>query len=596
MNLKLSRCKLQYPKCKYKTHFCYDTSSVKRDGVSSVKGFHAGAPVTKWWRDCVIYQLYVKSFSDHDGDGVGDLDGITARLDYIAALGVDGIWLSPCYPSPDHDGGYDVADYVDVSARYGGMDAFERLLANTHDRGLKLLMDLVPNHCSVDHSWFQEAIAAGAGSKERSRFIFRDGLGAGGTSPPNNWRSTFGGPAWTRITAPDGLAEQWYLHLFDSSQPDFNWGSVEVAEMFDDVLRAWFDRGVDGFRIDIAYGMVKHAGLPDVIDPEAENPYIWNQPGVHDIFKRWRAIADSYERELNLVGEAWLEPRASAEYIKAGELKQLFYFDLLSQPFGARAFKKSISESQEALVEVDGVPAWTLSNHDVFRSVTRYGLIEAETMETTDLNAQRVRARGKVDIGLGTARAKAATLLMMALPGSVYIYQGEELGLPEVQDIPANSRRDPIWERSGHSEHGRDGSRVPIPWSGSKPSFGFSMVPPSQQIADPWLPQPSWFDKFTVAEEESRSDSVLAFYREVLALRRTIDKTELLKWLDTEREDVLAFRRGNLISVTVFDGAPFALPGHWGEVVLRSDQGYGALPTSSGAWLLFKGLSTADNQ
>ena len=555
----------------------------------------AGAPAAKWWRDCVIYQLYVKSFSDHDGDGVGDLDGVTARLDYIASLGVDGIWLSPCYPSPDHDGGYDVADYLSISDQYGGMEAFERLLAGTHDRGLKLIMDLVPNHCSVDHSWFQAAILAGAGSRERSRFIFRDGRGADGSSPPNNWRSTFGGPAWTRLTAPDGQAEQWYLHLFDASQPDFNWDNSEVAEMFDDVLRTWFDRGIDGFRIDIAYGMVKYPGLPDVINPEGENPYIWNQPGVHEIFKRWRAISDSYERELNLVGEAWLGPRASAEYIRSGELKQLFYFDLLARPFEAGAFKSSISESEEGLVEVDGVPAWTLSNHDVFRSVTRYGLIAAEPMETADLNALRVRARGKVDVGLGIARSKAATLLMMALPGSVYIYQGEELGLPEVQDIPANSRRDPIWERSSHSEHGRDGSRVPIPWSGSKPSFGFSMVSPSQLRADPWLPQPPWFDKFTVAEEETHPGSVLSFYREVLALRRSIDKTDELKWIDTEREDVLAFRRGNLISITVFAGEPFAIPVHWGEVGVRSDRGRGALPASSGAWLFAKVLDCEES-
>lgn len=317
----------------------------------------------EWWRDSVIYQIYIKSFYDADGDGVGDPDGITARLDYIASLGVDGIWLNPCYPSPNHDGGYDVSDYTTVDARYGGMAAFERLLSAAHARGLKLVMDLVANHCSVDHVWFQQAIAAGPGSRERERFIFRDGRGPDGSEPPNNWRSAFGGSAWTRLILPSGDAEQWYLHIFDSSQPDFNWECADVGEMFDGVLRTWFNRGIDGFRIDVAHGMAKHVGLPDVSDPDGENPYIWNQPRVHGIFRRWRALADSYDRELTLVGEVWLDPGECAHYIKAGELKQVFYFDLLQQPFEAGALRKSISESLAGLCEGGGVPTRALNNH-----------------------------------------------------------------------------------------------------------------------------------------------------------------------------------------------------------------------------------------
>ncbi|MHB8184724.1 MAG: glycoside hydrolase family 13 protein [Dermatophilaceae bacterium] len=559
----------------------------------------AATAAVQWWRNSVIYQLYVKSFSDSDGDGVGDLDGITARLDHIASLGVDGIWLNPCYPSPNRDGGYDISDYTEIDSRYGGLAAFERLLTSAHARGLKLLMDLVPNHCSADHVWFQQATASGPGSRERNRFIFRDGLGPDGGVPPNNWRSTFGGPAWTRLTSPSGEPEQWYLHSFDSTQPDFNWESANVIEMFDDVLRTWFNRGIDGFRIDVAYAMVKHAGLPDVIDPDGDNPYLWNQPGVHDIFRRWRAIADSYDRELTLVGEVWLPPLAAADYIKPGELKQVFYFDLLQQPFEARAFRTSVSDSLAGLVEVDGVPTWTLNSHDVHRSVTRYGLIEAEPLLTADAHALRTRARGKVDVALGVERAKASALMLLALPGSVYLYQGEELGLPEVQDMPGEARQDPIWERSGHLEYGRDGSRVPLPWSESGSSFGFSAEvsgSASGSASEPcrtWLPQPSWFGTFAVDAQQDRPDSVLAFYRDALRQRRRIDATQPLRWLNTGRDDVLAFERGDLISVTVFDGEPFAPPPGWGRLLCRSDRVQGALLPSSGAWFGTGSLSAS---
>ena len=526
-----------------------------------------------WWRSSVVYQLYVKSFADSTGDGTGDLDGVTAHLDHVASLGVDAVWLNPCYPSPDRDGGYDVADYLTVDERYGGLPAFERLRDAAHARGLRLLMDLVPNHCSDQHVWFQQALAAGPGSRERERFLFADGRGAAGEEPPNNWRSTFGGPAWTRVH--DG---QWYLHSFDSSQPDFNWDDPEVRESFEYVLATWFERGIDGFRIDVAYAMVKAAGLPDLEDPDGENHYSWNQPGVHDIFKRWRAVADSYGRDLTLLGEVWLPPGDVADYIRPGELHQVFYFDLMQQPFEADAFRTSVQETLAGLDDVEGVPTWTLNSHDVHRAVTRYGLVEREPMTSPDANALRTRARGRVDVALGSRRARAALLFTLALPGSVYLYQGEELGLPEVQDLPAGSRQDPIWERSAHTEHGRDGCRVPLPWRVDEPGLGFT-------TGTPWLPQPDWFADLAVDRQDADPQSMLAFYRRALAARREIDPAAGLSWLEAGRDDVLAFRRGDLVAVTVFGDRPFAVPAAWGVAVITTDDGDGTeLTGASAGW------------
>jgi alpha-glucosidase len=525
-----------------------------------------------WWRASVIYQIYLKSFLDTDGDGHGDLDGVTAELDHIASLGVDGIWLNPCYPSPDRDGGYDVADYLTVAPAYGGLPAFERLRDAVHARGLRLLLDLVPNHCSDQHPWFQEALAADPGSPARSRFVFADGRGPDGSEPPNNWRSAFGGGAWERV--PDG---QWYLHLFDVSQPDFNWDDPEVAAMFDDVLTTWFDRGIDGFRIDVAHGMVKAAGLPDVAPGEV-NQLAWNQAGVHDIFRRWRRIADRYDHDPTLVGEAWVSPAHSADYIRPGELQQVFYFGLIRDPFEAAAFRHAIEAAYAALPPGHGTPTWTLNNHDVHRAVTRYGIVEPEPVTSADPNALLTRVRGKVDLELGTRRATAALLLLLALPGSVYLYQGEELGLPEVQDLPDEARQDPMWVRSGHADFGRDGCRVPLPWAAAQPAFGFSS-------GTPWLPQPEWFADFA-ADTQERPGSVLTFYRAALRARRGLDHSATLEWLDSGRTDVLAFRRGDHVCVTVFGGPSYDVPDAWGELVLASDSTVAGkmLPAATSAW------------
>jgi alpha-glucosidase len=542
-----------------------------------------------WWRDAVIYQLYLRSFADADGDGIGDLAGLASRLDYLTALGVDGVWLNPCYPSPQVDHGYDVADYTAIDPAYGDLAVFEKLVAEAHSRGLRVLMDLVPNHCSAQHAWFRAALQAGRGSPERERFLFRDGRGAGGEEPPNNWRAAFGGPAWTRVSGPDGEPEQWYLHLFDPAQPDFNWRNGDVVEMFDEVLRFWFDRGVDGFRIDVAHGLVKAPGLPDW-HGDAYNAAALNQPEVHDVYRRWRRIADSYgsDRAVTFVGEIWVPTVADlAGYLRPDELQQAFFFDLLAQPWDATSFRASIDLAFAEIGPTAGTITWVLSNHDVHRAVSRYGLVRAEPVpDGLDPKLARIRPRGEVDAALGGRRARAAALLLLALPGSAYLYQGEELGLPEVLDLPGEARQDPNWERSGHLDPGRDGCRVPLPWSTEPDTLGFS--PPGAR-AHPWLPQPGWFGTYAVSEQRDDTCSTLSLYRAALRLRRQVfpPEEDAAAWVDVPgRDDVVAFRRGPAISVTVFGGTPLDLPPEWGEVALASSPvGDRRLPGNATAWV-----------
>ncbi|HEX6497425.1 MAG TPA: alpha-amylase family glycosyl hydrolase [Micromonosporaceae bacterium] len=549
-----------------------------------------GAAAQPWWRDAVVYQVYLRSFADSDGDGVGDLDGLRQRLDHLTRLGVDGLWLNPCYPSPGVDHGYDVADYTDVASRYGGLPAFDALLAEAHERGLRVLMDLVPNHCSAAHPWFVEALAAPPGSPERERFIFATGRGTDGQLPPNNWRSVFGGPAWSRVDDTD----QWYLHSFDASQPDFNWRNPVVGDYFERVLRFWFDRGVDGFRIDVAHMLIKRADLADWPYPEDGsadyNGYAQNQPEVHDVFRRWRALAESYRRDLTLVGEIWVPTVADlAQYLRSDELAQAFYFDLLQRRWSARGFRESVDRALAEIGATGAVITWTLANHDVHRTVTRLGLIRADAATSFgDAVADEVRARGEVDTARGARRARAAALLLLGLPGSVYLYQGEELGLPEVLDLPDEARQDPIWYRSGGREHGRDGCRVPLPWTTGSPSFGFSPSGTS------WLPQPDWFAKYAADAQWTDPGSTLRLYADALACRRDLADSLVdapLTWQESaDRPDVLVYRRGELRCVTVFGDEPFDLPGEWGVVLLTSTPLRGrTLPGESAAWLRHRG-------
>jgi alpha-glucosidase len=533
--------------------------------------------MTTWWRNAVIYQVYLRSFADSDGDGIGDLPGLTARLDHLTRLGVDGIWLNPCYPSPGADHGYDVSDYTTVDPVYGGMPAFTELLERAHGRGLKVLLDIVPNHCSAAHPWFGAALSAPPGSAERERFIFRDGRGPDGSLPPNNWTSVFGGPAWSRVD--DG---QWYLHSFDAGQPDFNWHHLDVVAHFEDVLRLWFDRGVDGFRIDVAHMLFKHPSLADWPDLTAYNAYQQNQPEVHEVYRRWRAIAESYGRDLTLIGEIHVPSvRDLADYLRPDELPQAFYFDLLATAWDAQAFRASIQRGLDEIASTGAVITWTLANHDVHRTVSRYGLVRPDP-------AARViptRQRGEVDVALGTARARAALLLLLGLPGSVYLYQGEELGLPEVMDLPDELRQDPTWFRSGFAEHGRDGCRIPLPWNESGPTFGFSK-------GVPWLPPPSWFGDYAAEKLWDEPDSVLRLHAEALGRRRELASAldGRFTWLATGHPDVLAYRHGELVCVVNFGDTPYSMDSGWGEIVCGTARVLdGALPGPAAAWCIARG-------
>jgi alpha-glucosidase len=529
-----------------------------------------------WWRHAVTYQVYPRSFADANGDGVGDLAGITARLPHLRDLGVDALWISPFYTSPQNDHGYDVADYCDIDPLFGSLADADALVARAHELGLRLIVDLVPNHTSSEHPWFQAALAAGPGSPERARYIFREGRGADGAEPPNNWASVFGGAAWTRV--PDG---QWYLHLFDSSQPDLDWRNPEVGDMFEEVLRFWLDRGVDGFRVDVAHGLVKEESLRDQVMPEGERPRsgvdvngpasgelmdqpMWDQPEVHDIYRRWRRVLEEYPGDRMLVAEAWTQTAESlARYVRADEMHQAFNFAWLQAPWSATAFAEVIGGTLEELLPVAAAPTWVLSNHDVVRHVTRYG-------------------GGAV----GLDRARAATLAMLALPGSAYLYQGEELGLEQVEVAPED-RQDPTWIRTRDTdlpEVGRDGCRVPIPWSGGEPPYGFG-----PDGSRPWLPQPDSWSSVTVEAETGDPDSTLELYRRALAARRryagpSIGETVELFDLPGRADDVLAFRRDDLTVVLNCGTRPVDLPE--GDVVLASRSLDGrTLPPDTSVWL-----------
>ncbi len=470
-----------------------------------------------WWRGAAIYQLYVRSFADGDGDGIGDLAGARAHLPYLAALGIDAIWFNPWYPSPMADAGYDISDYRSIDPVFGTLADADALIAEAHAHGIKIIIDVVPNHSSDRHPWFAAALAAGPGSAERSRFWFRPGRGVSGELPPNNWQSIFGGSAWTRVTEPDGSPGEWYLHLFAPEQPDFNWGSADVRRDFEDVLRFWFSRGVDGIRIDSAALLCKDAALPDVSGlepPGPAHPYM-DRDEVHEIYQAWRAIADEYgagdHGDRMLIGEVWLPDAARlARYVGPGELHTVFNFPYLNCPWDAASLHQVI----DSTLALAAAPAtWVLSNHDVDRVVSRYGRSDT----AFDLDRRPYFHGFSVDLALGTRRARAAALLTMALPGAVYIYQGEELGLWEVQDIPDELRQDPIWARTHGTDPGRDGSRVPLPWSGTEPPFGFS---PAGAGSDPWLPQPKEWRDLTVAAEAANPDSMLRLYRAALRIRR----------------------------------------------------------------------------
>ena len=542
------------------------------------------ANAAPWWRSAVIYQVYPRSFADSDGDGMGDLPGITARLPYLAALGVDAVWLSPIYVSPMADAGYDVADYRDVDPTFGTLTDADALLAESGRLGLRVVVDLVPNHTSDGHEWFVAALAAGPGSPERARYLFRDGRGAGGARPPNGWRSVFGGSAWTRVTEPDGSPGQWYLHLFDSKQPDLDWTNPDVVAEFHDVLRFWLDRGVAGFRVDVAHGLVKAEGLPEwdleqglLLDDE-QAP-MWDQDGVHEIYRGWRQVLDAYPGDPMLVAEAWVEPpERLALYVRPDEMHQAFNFDYLTAPWRARDIREVITGSIAANAAVGAPTTWVLSNHDVIRHTTRL------TLSPDIKRPNGIRATDpQPDEELGLRRGRAASAVMLSLPGSVYVYQGEELGLPEHTTLPDSARQDPAWFRHDGEVAGRDGCRVPIPWVADAPSYGFG---PSDKS---WLPQPASFACYAADVQEGVPGSTLELYRTGLRLRRDLGLgLGTLAWDDAFGPDVLAFRVAagevQVLVVSNLGPDPVALPG--GEVLLASTPvDDGLLPTDATAWL-----------
>ena len=527
-----------------------------------------------WWRHAVVYQVYVRSFADSDGDGIGDLPGITARLPHLAELGVDALWITPFYTSPQHDHGYDVADYRTVDPLFGSLSDADALLVRAHELGLRVVVDLVPNHTSSEHEWFTAALAAEPGSPERARYLFRDSP----DGPPNNWNSVFGGPAWTQLEdGPDGQGQdgkgQWYLHLFDTTQPDLDWRNPEVPAMFEDVLRFWLDRGVDGFRVDVAHGLFKVESLRDqVVDEggtassgqvnaehsmvslELKDEPMWDQPEVHEVYRSWNRILDEAGPDRMAVAEAWTQsPESMAAFVRPDELDQAFNFAWLLADWSAKAFAEVITSTLAAVEPVGASPTWVLSNHDVVRHVTRYG-------------------GGKQ----GLARARAATLTMLALPGSSYLYQGEELGLEQV-DVAPEDRQDPSYLRTG--EVGRDGCRVPIPWGGDAAPYDFG--PGSAQ---PWIPQPADWAGLSVAAQATDDDSTLAFYRRALAVRREFAWTagEQVEMLDLGA-DVLAFRRGPLTVLLNCGTQPAEMPA--GEVLIASGPVDGSLPADTAVWL-----------
>ncbi|WP_434056595.1 glycoside hydrolase family 13 protein [Antiquaquibacter soli] len=528
-----------------------------------------------WWRTAVIYQVYVRSFADGDGDGTGDLAGVRSRLGYLRDLGVDALWFTPWYASPLADGGYDVSDYRAIHPAFGQLRDAEALIAEALELGIRTIVDIVPNHVSSEHEWFRAALAAGPGSPERERFWFRPGRGEAGERRPTDWISNFQGETWTRTA--DG---EWYLHLFTPEQPDLNWNHLDVRREHEDVLRFWFDRGVAGVRIDSAALLVKDPALPEV----PENPGPGEHPNtdrdeVHDIYRSWRAVADSYPGTRVLVGEVWMpDPQRFANYLRPDEMHTAFNFDFMARPWDADQLRQSIDEMLAAHAPVGAPSTWVLSNHDVTRPVTRYGRVDSS------FSFASKRFGVQTDLALGTRRARAAALLTAALPGSLYLYQGDELGLPEVEDLPEGARQDPMHFRSGGIDPGRDGCRVPLPWSGTAAPFGFSPTGSS----DPWLPQPADWAKYTVEQQEADPDSMLSLYRAALGIRRrTADlSTGGFDWLDSE-PGVLAFRRGSgFVCIANLSDRPLDLSGR-GTLLLGSAQlaGDGELPPDSAAWL-----------
>jgi alpha-glucosidase len=517
-----------------------------------------------WWRSAVIYQVYPRSFADGNGDGVGDIDGIRTHLAHLSDLGVNAIWMSPWYPSPMADAGYDVADFRDIDPVFGSLAEAETLIEEAHAVGIRMIVDIVPNHISSEHPWFKAALADPA-APERDLFWFRPGRGENGDEMPTDWRGEFGGTTWTRV--PDG---QWYLHLFTPEQPDLNWDHPKVRAEFESILRFWFDRGVDGIRIDSAALLLKDPSLPEVME-DTPHPF-HDLDGVHDVYRAWRRVAESYGGDRALIGEVWMpEVERFANYLRPDELHAAFNFDFLGCAWDPILMRECVDRTRHAHERVGAPATWVLSNHDVTRHVTRYG--RADTTFSFDNNLDGT----PVDLELGTRRARAAALLSLSLPGATYIYQGEELGLWENEAIPPERYQDPMWARRGHS---RDGCRVPLPWAGDEPPFAFT-------TAGPWLPQPpEWKDR-TVQAQTGDPSSMLELYRSAIALRRTESDLHepAMSWLELHPQ-VLAYCRGaGFACVVNMSGSAIDLPDHESLLLASGPLDGDRIPPDTAVWL-----------
>jgi alpha-glucosidase len=539
---------------------------------------HPAVEGAQWWRSGVIYQIYPRSFADANGDGMGDLKGITQRLSSLASLGIDAVWLSPFYNSPQKDAGYDVSDYVSVDPLFGTLEDFDEMVKEAHRLSLRVMIDLVPNHSSSEHEWFQKALQAAPGSKERAYYHFKDGSGENGELPPNNWQSMFGGPAWTRVE--DG---QWYVHLFDSSQPDLNWENPVVREEFEDILRFWLDRGVDGFRVDQPHAMAKEQGLPDhpyVEEAGAgfiegrQNPPMWFQDSVHEIFRDWRKILDSYPGDRAMCGEAYVLPLSfMALWVRPDEFHQTFNFRFLDAGWDREELVAAIDESFEAFDSVGAPSTWVLNNHDVLRHVSRFGGDYGRTTASDGVGPNNPQP----DNVLGLQKARAATLFMLGLPGASYLYQGEELGLPDHTTLADGHRQDPTFFRTQGQRVGRDGCRVPLPWEMGNASNGFN------QTGKAWLPQPQSYAALSRDQQQGKAGSTLTLYQQALRLRSELKLGEgSFDWVS--KTAVLTYQNENVRVIHNFSSEPVKLEG---EVLLSSmPLAAGNLLPNDTAWVL----------
>lgn len=509
-----------------------------------------------WWDRAVGYEIYLRSFADSNNDGVGDLQGVVDRLDYLAWLGIDLVSLAPIFASPQVDFGYDVSNYCDVAAELGTLETLELLVEESHRRGIRLLLDLVPNHTSSQHRWF-EMSRQSLDDEYRGYYHWRPPGPDGG--PPNNWVSHFGGPAWTL----DDETGQYYLHLFLPEQPDLNWNNPRVVREFDEILRFWLDRGVDGFRIDVAHGLVKNMLMPDnprlrpVTDDMSpqqvfgsyDHRYDLDQDGSLDIFRRWRRLADDYDALL--VGQVYLrdnDPSRVSRYVAGGlGLHRAFYSAPMHVPWGAEAVWNTF---RDALDEAPVDLSWSPSSHDDPRAPTRFG-----------------------GGALGQQRALAYSVLLMGMPGLPFLYQGDELGLEDAMVLSDNVRDPVALRNNGHG--GRDSSRAPMPWDATAHN-GFSEV-------QPWLVSLEQPTERTVEAQLADTDSLLHLYRELLLARRTIGQQHAeLRWMAARSEPVVAFLVGNAIFAANLGEEPFVLPllsGKW-DVQFSSRGKRSLLPVS----------------